>query len=728
MNKNLMTGLVGLGVLASPVSAATLEEVVVTAQKRAQSLQDVGISISAWNGDDASRMGLGDIENLATATPGLQALDEAAGLPSFRVRGIGLNEFQAAFDSPVGVHLDEVFLSKPMLASMGFFDIERIEVLKGPQGTVFGRNTTGGAVNYYSNRPEDSFSAGFNVRYGRYERFESEAYLTGPLSDNVSGRLSMQWLDHGDGPYHNLATGEDLGDLDQQQLRAQLLWTPGDWQVHLALQFGQKEGQLTPYDNLFQAQPGGAPDVNAVIRNPYGRFTVNQDYFPTTDSESNSVVLRIERELGAADFVSITSFKDFERDNREDSDNTPGLTTNIDWYSQIDQFTQELRLSGEQGEWNYLVGAYFESDELTTVETLDASLLQELGLIQFAQLGADHQVDTRAFALFTSHEWRFNERLSVVAGARYSRERNEIAGQSFLTARRSAPIGAQDRIAEADRIVLVNADNSRTDSDVNFKLGVNYDLAENSLLYAYYSTGFRSGGYDLAFGSPSLESFDPEETASWELGLKSTLLDGAMTANVALFHTQIEDYQSNVNLAGELVPRRRNIGELETTGLEVEVQWQMLESTRLQLSGAYTDAEITQVANDANGQPFAVDGTSLLGNRPVNTPEFSASALLDYTRALTGELNLEALLSLSYSGSRFLEIQNGPDHEVDAYTTVDASVGLASADGRWRFSVWGKNLTDEEYLRYINDVPAFGLFLTINADPATYGIAFEYQL
>jgi outer membrane receptor protein involved in Fe transport len=349
-------------------------------------------------------------------------------------------------------------------------------------------------------------------------------------------------------------------------------------------------------------------------------------------------------------------------------------------------------------------------------------------LIQFAQLGADHQVDTRAFALFTSHEWRFNERLSVVAGARYSRERNEIAGQSFLTARRSAPIGAQDRIAEADRIVLVNADNSRTDSDVNFKLGVNYDLAENSLLYAYYSTGFRSGGYDLAFGSPSLESFDPEETASWELGLKSTLLDGAMTANVALFHTQIEDYQSNVNLAGELVPRRRNIGELETTGLEVEVQWQMLESTRLQLSGAYTDAEITQVANDANGQPFAVDGTSLLGNRPVNTPEFSASALLDYTRALTGELNLEALLSLSYSGSRFLEIQNGPDHEVDAYTTVDASVGLASADGRWRFSVWGKNLTDEEYLRYINDVPAFGLFLTINADPATYGIAFEYQL
>lgn len=727
MYKIASTITTGLMLGAVSVSAAVLEEVVVTAQKRAQSLQDVGISITAWNEDDVNRMGLGDIENLASVTPNLQSLDEAAGLPSFRIRGIGLNEFQAAFDSPVGVHLDEVFLSKPMLASMGFFDVERVEVLKGPQGTVFGRNTTGGAVNYYSRQPSEEFEAGVRMRYGRYQRFESEAYIGGALANNVSGRLAVQYLDHGDGPYFNQHTQQDIGQLEQTQLRGQLAWSNDNTSVLLGLQLGSREGELTPYDNLFQSTPGGTPDVTAVIREPLSRYTVNQDYAPETDSESSAIDLRVSHSFTAGDLVSITAFKTFERDNREDSDNTPGATTNIDWYSDIDQFTQEFRFSGQKGAWNYLYGAYFEDDSLTTVETLDASLLAELGLIQFAQLGSDHVVDTSAYAVFTSHELAINDQLSLIFGGRYSKEKNEINGQSFLTATRAQTIGSENRIADADRIVLVNADQQRTDEDVNFKLGANYHLSDDALLYVSYSTGFRSGGFDLAFGSPSLESFQPEQTQAWELGVKSSLLDGAMTLNAALFGSVVEDYQSNVNLAGELVPRRRNIGELETSGLELDMQWQLSESTRIQLSGAYTDAEISEVSNDANGQPFMVDGATLQGNVPVNTPEYSASFILDYRQPITSNIDLEALLNVSWNDERFLEIQNGADHLVKAYTTVDLSLAVASVDGKWRASLWGKNITDEEYLRYINDVPAFGLFLTINAEPATYGVALEYQ-
>lgn len=724
-------GLFILQFLPGQVKAeAKLEEIIVTAQKRSQSLQDVGISIAAFTGNDINRLGLNNIEKLAAAIPNLQSLDAAAGLPSFRIRGIGLNEFQAAFDSPVGVHLDEIFLSKPMLASMGFFDIDRVEVLKGPQGTVFGRNTTGGAVNYYSNKPTEEFTGGIRASYGRYERFETEAHISGSLSENLTGRLALQVFDYGaDGPYKNLFDNRELGELEQQQLRGVLQWRGDRTEILASLEFGSKEGDLTPYDNLFQATPGGPPDVTAVIRNPISRYRVNQDYHPTTDSESSGAGLRIEHEFNFGTLTSLTGYKTFERDNREDSDNTPIVSTNIDWYSDIDQFTQELRVVGDKGAWNYLIGIYYEADELTTVETLDVTDLNNLlgGALGFFQLGSDHVVDTTSFAVFTSHEFQLTEQLYLTLAGRFTEEKNEIDGQSFLTTFSAPTNGNGNRIAPADRLVLVDADTDRSDNDVNYKIGLNFHPTENIMIYGSLSTGFRSGGYDLAFGSPSLETFEPEETTAWEVGVKTTLFDGSVRFNSALFFTEIEDYQSNVNLAGELVPRRRNIGTLETRGLEMELQWQPDEFWRIQLSGAYSDAEISKVSRDATGVPFAVDGTPLKGNQPVNTPELSFGAILAYNHPISSNIGIEVLTNYSWNDERYLEIQNAADHLVDSYHTLDASLSFAALDDKWRVSLWGKNLTDEDYLRYINDVPGFGLFLTINAEPATYGISAEYN-
>ena len=711
-----------------PAAAAELEEVIVTAQKRSQSLQDVGITITALGSDQVKDLNLQNVSRIAAVIPNVQALDEAAGLPSFRIRGIGLNEFQAAFDSPVGVHVDEVFLSKPMLASLGFHDVERIEVLKGPQGTVFGRNTTGGAVNIYSNRPTENFEGGVTASYGRYERFNSEGYLSGPLSENLSGRLSGQWLDHGaEGPYDNLYNGEDIGDLEQQQLRGQLEWSDENTSVRGILEYGSKEGDLVPYDNLFQDAPGGLPDVEKDIRNPYGRFTVNQNYWPTTDSETWGGVFRVDHEYDIGTFTSLSGYKTFERDNREDSDNTPIVSTDIDWYSEIDQFTQEFRLSGGGEKWDYLVGVYYENDELTTVETLAVSDLWSIGLTEFAQLGSDHVVDTTAWAIFTSNEYQLSESLSLVFGARYTEENNSIDGQSFLTVEPVETVGNEDRISAENRVVLVDADTDRSDSDFNYKLGLNYRLNDDTLLYGSVSTGFRSGGYDLAFGSPSLETFDPEDVFAFEAGVKTSGLENRLTFNAAVFYTEIEDYQANVNLAGELVPRRRNVGTLETRGAEADVKWLATEYWQLMGSVGYVDAEITEVARDANGNDFVVDGVPIKGNVPVNTPEWSFSVISDYTRPIGDSMDAQVLISANWADERYLELENGPDHRVDAYTTIDASLSLMSQDRKWKASLWGKNLTDEEYLMYINDVPAFGLFLTINADPRTYGVSFEFN-
>lgn len=708
--------------------AAQLEEVVVTAQKRSQSLQEVALSVTAVSGEEVERLNLNDVTSLASVIPNLTAMDNAAGNPSFRIRGVGLNEFSAAYDSPVGVHLDETFLFKPVLASLGFYDVGRVEALKGPQGTVFGRNTTGGAVNFYSNRPTDEFEAGIALSYGNYERIEADGFVSGPLSENLAGRLAVEVKDYADdeGPWKNLYDGKRIGELEQQQARGMLEWTGEKTTVLGTLEWGEKDAELTPYDNLFQSEPGAHPTDPGVagvwnpeleIRDPMSRDTVNADHTQSTDTEYWGARFRIDHELDLGTFTSLSSYKDFKRENIEDSDNTRTRSVNIDWNTELDSFSQEFRLAGDRDDWTYLVGAYYEDDTTEIVELVDSR--DFLG----AYFGDDYKVDTESWAIFTNNEIVLSETLSLVLGARYTEEEVSIKGESYA-ADPSAPIGGFSRVAPEDRFAVIAADDSRKDDDFNWKIGLNYLPNDDMLVYASASTGFRSGGYDMTFGGLALASplltFDPEDVTAFDLGVKSTLLDGAMTLNAALFYTEVDDYQDNVNKGEEIVPRRRNVGTLETSGFETDLQWQMSESWMMKWGVGYTDAEVSD-------SDEVVNGTPLEGTTPVNTPEWATSLLVNYNQPVGDNLVFDALISGQWQDERYLEPDNGPDHLVDSFATVDASIALMSADGKWSVSLWGKNITDEDYLLYINDVPAFGLFLTIKAEPATYGVSFDYK-
>ncbi len=209
--------------------------------------------------------------------------------------------------------------------------------------------------------------------------------------------------------------------------------------------------------------------------------------------------------------------------------------------------------------------------------------------------------------------------------------------------------------------------------------------------------------------------------------MKSTLAAGRVVFNANAFYTEVENYQTNVNLAAEIVPRRRNVGTLETAGFETDLRWLITEAFEVRWSLGYVDAEISEVARDAAGNFFEVDGVPILGNRPVNTPEWSSALVLDFSRPITNSLVLDLMTGINWNGDRYLEIENGADHLVDSYVTVDASISIGSQDGEWEASLWGRNITDEDYLRYINDVPAFGFFLAINSQPATYGVSVQYN-
>ena len=721
----VVTSFIGQVAHAEPLQ---LEEIIVTAQKRSQSLQEVALSVSAVSGSEVERLNLDDVSSLASLIPNLTAMDNAAGNPSFRIRGVGLNEFSAAYDSPVGIHLDESFLFKPVLASLGFFDVNRIEALKGPQGTVFGRNTTGGAVNFYSNKPSEELDAGVNLSVGRYQRIESDGYVSGPLTDQIKGRLAAQIKQYASdaGPWKNLYDGKRLGELEQFQLRGMLEWSNDATTVLATLEMGNKEGDLTPYDNLFQSQPGAhpsAPDIlgtwnpELVIRDPMSRDTFNADYSQSTDTEYKGARLRIDHDIELGTLTLLTSYKDFTRENTEDSDNTPTRSVNIDWNSNLDSFSQEIRLSGMTDYWTFLVGAYYEDDTTEIVELVDSR--DFLG----GYFGDDFEVKNQSWALFTNNEFSITERLALVLGARYTEESVDILGEGFM-APPSALIGSFSTVNSTDRQAVITANDSRKDDDFNWKVGLNFHLSDAVMLYGSASTGFRSGGFDMSFGGSALANalltFEPEDVSAFDLGIKSTLLDGAMTLNASAFATEVENYQDNVNQGAEIVPRRRNVGTLETKGFEADLQWQLSDSLLLKWGLGYTDAEVT----DSNA---LVNGSPIEGTTPVNTPEWASSLMVNYRQPLSDGLVLDVLISGQWQDERYLEPDNGPDHLVGAYATIDASIALMSADDRWSLSLWGKNITDEDYLLYINDVPAFGLFLAIKAEPAIYGVSVDYK-
>jgi|GEM_PF-6182632 len=743
--------LVGTPAFAQDVSAPEEQEnafdtIVVTAQKREQSIQDVGITVSAVGEEQIDELELSsDVLRLASIVPGLTAVNGSAGTPSYRIRGAGIVEFSAAFEGPVGVHVDEAFHWKPILSAFGFFDVNRIEVLKGPQGTVFGRNTTGGAVNVYSNTPEDEFGVGFSARYGRFDRLEMQGHVTGPITDELSYRVAVERKDHRGGPFFNQFTNDEEGDLSQTRIRGILEYDNDTTLVRATVEHSQKEGELQPYDNLFQDIPGGfnaggTTNVNEDIREPRGRFTVNQDFQQLTDAEEQNYQLRIEHDFGNATLTSLTNFRDHIRENTEDTDNTPDASFNINWDTAIEQFSQEIRLGGTafNDRLTFLVGGYYEDGKLRFVETfdtLDGAISSEgtrdLGGAPFLSglFQAEAGVDDENWAIFTNNEFALTDQLAFVFGARYTEEVQDFQGQQYVC---DAGLTREECLVRGGNIVDTFAQirpdlrgnpvteiDSRKDTSFDYKLGLNYNLNDDVLLFGSYSTGFRSGSFTFSPFNP-LGQFDPEEIKAAELGAKTTWLGGALRWNTSLFWSEIENYQDNVNQANQATPFRTNIGVLRAQGVESEIQYNVNDNWYVQLGGAYVDAEVTE-------SDFFFGTLPALGNTGVNTPELEFTGVVSYTTPINNDWSFDANVLGNYQSSRFLESDNTPDSRVGGFGTLDANIGIESADGRYRFSIWGKNITNTNYLLYINDIPAIATFLAVRADPATYGVSVDFN-
>ena len=719
-----------------------IQEIVVTAQKRQQSGQDVGIALSVVSADALAQRNVTSVTDLTGLVPNVQA-NFGAGQVAFNVRGIGTNEFSANFDSPVALNVDEVYLSKNFMSGLLLFDIDRVEALKGPQGTLFGRNATGGTVNFFTRGPTDTLGAGGTVSYDNYQTIRAEAYVSGPLGEGLSARLSGMYVDQNKGFYRNLTLGRREGFEKKWALRGQIKWTDGVTTALLSLTGGEQHGELQPYEGVGIFTPASvaagapvfcAPYVNGTVRgdsagcvrgtdagfpgdnNPY---TSTNNLSHKVRNKSQGATLRIEHDFGSSALTSLTSYQFAHRKQREDSDGSPVSTVDVQYDNRIRQLSQELRLSSTgSGPWSYVLGGYYEHDSYRNGDYLMVGAGAAPGFYSpFTQ-----KVD--ALAAFFHNNVALTDTLGLVAGVRYSREKVSFDGGT------SAGTGSVGFPARPTTIVvpLSFADTSRKDDDATFKAGVEWkprlssDFVDKLLVYASVSTGFRSGSFNGEFaGSQSaLTSLAPEKITAYEAGFKSTLADRSVQFNASVFHYKFTDGFINVDSATSPVPVTINAAGISSYGVEADLMWRPVRQLTLSIGGGWLDSTI-----DSN---VSVGGASLKGKRTIQSPRWTYNVQGSFTQPIGGDLSLVLSADANWRSSQYYEVTNSINSREPGYWIVNGRIAISGPDDRWTLALFGKNLTKTVYRTYVNELPDFGWILNIYGQPRTYGLSASFKL
>jgi len=725
-------------------SRFAIEEVVVTAQKRAQSVQDVGIAISVLDSSDLDRYGVTNVQDLALTVPNTQ-VNYNFGAVLFNVRGIGTEQYSVNMDSPVALHVDEVYLSKPFMAGLLLFDIERVEALKGPQGTLFGRNATGGAVNFYSRRPTRELSVGGTISYDDYETVNAEAYVSGPLTDRLSARISGLYVHQNEGYFYNATRDETEGRDRKHAIRGQLLWEGDDTEALLTVNWGRDRsisapshtwGLYTP-ESLAAGAPVLCPEylngtVNGAtancVRGVDGDYPRSDDPYLSRGGTPNPMrnrawgaTLRVEHDLGWADLTSISSYQQYLRNEQHDAEGGPIDTIEIYNNNKIKQFTQELRLVGEVGNtWNYVLGAFYEHDEYSANNTMSIAGGENI-------LYTDYKQKLDSISVYAHNEVALTDNLDLIAGVRYTRDRVRIDGGTFFgtglagdRVKRPATILAPLAVSD-----LVENGGRRTDEDVSFKTGFQWhpDIGgafDDAMVYAHISTGFRSGAFNAEFTETqeSFTSLSPEKLTAYEAGFKSSLAGRRVQFNASIFRYDFRDMFLQANLPNSVQAVVLNAGEIKSWGGEIDIMWLAAPGLTLTLNGGYLDAEITSDVTVAN--------QNLKGNRPVNSPKWTFSPAANYEIPLTADLNLDLAANASFRSAQYMSSANKPSNLQSSYWVVNAQVGLSHADDRWRVAVWVRNLTKTEYRTFVNDVPGYGV-LNLYGRPRVFGATLGFN-
>jgi len=677
--------------LASQAQAAdapaTLDRVEVTAQRRAESAQDVGIALSVLSGDELKARGVRGVNQLQDQVPSLEVEPAfGSGQAQFRIRGIGFQDYGANNASPVGVYVDEVGFAFPVQTQGLLFDLERVEVLRGPQGTLYGKNTTAGAINLLTRRPTRQAEAGFSVGVASHSAVQAQGYLSGPLADGVRGRLSLA-SERGGAWQHNRLTGEKLGDQRVDAVRGQLEvdLTP-TLQARLSLSHNQDRsdvpGLYVPTPRARTQQPADT-DTTATgwgLKPDFAQaIGVSPDAKPSRDNRATNISLQLDWQLGATRLTSITAHQRFTRHELADWDGTAVNHSDVDWRDSARVTTQELRLAAApQAALPWVVGAYYAKDELS--EDWQTDFRSDYGLITRTR----HQQDGRTTAVFGQADVPLAAQWTLVAGLRQERETRSL--HDFSTG--TTPV--------VPGLGVSGAASSLTTNQTSGKLALQFKPDAGTLLYASLSRGLKSGGITAhnTFNTLALTPFQPEKLVALELGAKADL-SRALRLNAAVFHYDYRDQQFQdvtTSPTGALIGKIINIPRSRIDGGEVELQWRPLQGLT-----------VAQTLGYKHGT-FKDFNSPLLGNLSGHSqffPKLSYGGSVAYAWTAQG-FDWKAAADYSYRSNspswlNRLNVDGGTVYDIPAYWLAHARLEVAPSNSPWLATLGVRNLFDRHY-------------------------------
>ncbi|MBJ7437461.1 MAG: TonB-dependent receptor [Sphingopyxis sp.] len=732
-------------------------EIVVTANRREETLQKVPAAITAITGETLARDNITSLEGVADRTPGLTFAAFAAGQPEIAIRGVGTKEDGPAASDSTVVSIDGVYIAARSAQVFDLFDLERVEVLRGPQGTLYGKNSIGGSINFVTLKPSEDFRMKLQVKAGNYGRMDAAGLISGPIAENLFAKVALSYRSS-DGYLRNVLAGspqfgERWGETESFSYRGSLRWTPSDRFEAIVTVDGVRDdngatnrepvGSQGPLHNCACASNPVA--VNVALggaASPYTTLASVEGYTKRTIFGAN---LQLNYEFDFATLSSISAYRETDYDYLEDSSGLPpssvftdltgasgspnnvllGPATNGFTFKITDavrekptQYTQEIRLispSGDDFEW--IAGLFVSKEKNSRTEGFNFPALGRTDRLPSVS-DSIQTSDGLAYAAYAQASYRLAPALKITGGARYSYERKKITSQAIIRSGLPLLLQGYPQVAAKDSW-----------RNFSWKLIADYELRRDLLAYASVSTGFKSGGF-TGTASTALTAttpFDPEKAVNYELGTKAQLFDRRVRLNIAAFYTDYRDlqvtrfFQPAGTTFGQFITE--NAGKARIKGVEVEASANPFRGFEFGGTFAWLDAKYTEFT----GTPSQIVTGDFDGNRLRQAPKYAVSGFAGYTHDFADGSSLGIRGTYKYQSLSYYDPDNNPITVIPSYELVDGSIKFTSADEHFELSLWGKNLTKTEYRTHVfsqrDSRVAFALF----GEPRTYGLTATFK-
>ena len=723
IDQNLFVGLTLL--LCAPFAQAQLDEVVVTATKRVESIQDVPVSVTFVGADTMEKIGITDVEDLSALIPNFE-INSSPVIPNLYIRGLG-GGLTHSIEQSVGRFVDGVYIGRSVINLHPFIDVASAEVLRGPQGTLFGKNTAAGALIIRSNQPTQDFESGLNLSYGEYDTTgnvtELNGFVSGGLSDRVSGRVAFLYKDR-EGFYENLADGPDGAQREDYGVQGILRFDVSD-ATTISLKGKYMEYEEDGSDVAEMSQLGGPPlfvwqslwtnsgapnadlysagldwkvfyNCGDAFATPGNGSVPIGSFCPSRDMESTNVTLDVEHSMSAGTLSLIAAYQDYSYVHGFHAlDGGFGNFFRAVRAEDYDGISTELRFTSEASEtFDYIAGLYFENSEINRRQDSDRNLT---GLGPGVVLEREHEPwsqEIETLAVFGQARWHFSDRVTGILGARWATETKDFNFERFYT-----PFGTDNGPVIPD---ITPRSESRDEDKFTPAVTIQFSASDDVNLYASYSQGHKTGGFSDRVDTQDGDiQFDEEVHDSVELGMKGSFFDNAVSLNVALFHIEIEGLQLATLVAGtanQFVVD--NAADSTSEGFEVEFNWAVNDNWLVGANYSYTDATYDEFLGLESCNPDLInaDGDCDLSGEPLQyAPKNKASVYVDYFASdLLGSWGFGARVDGTYTDDLYTDVSLQNFAFSEAYTMYGASLRLISPSDKITVSLVGRNLGNEK--------------------------------